>query len=144
MLLHQRGIHIPLYFAREYHRLQAPYVTAKSECRPHLGGHAAGHVGCGRVAQSACQLAGTAGVLGGGYMVKSGIDKHAEAKLHAQSLEELSRSLNSEIQPHTIELQDRTVTLTGTVDQQYNQWRQILQEMYRSETGQPPAAEAAK
>ena len=112
-----------------------------------LAGAAAIITGCGAndpYARSACQLAGTAGVLGGGYMVKSGIDKHAEAKLHAQSLEELSRSLNSEIQPHTIELQDRTVTLTGTVDQQYNQWRQILQEMYRSETGQPPAAEAAK
>jgi hypothetical protein len=103
--------------------------------------------GCGAnssYGRSACQLAGTAGVIGGGYMVKSGIDKHAEAKLHAQSLEELSRSLNAEIQPHTIQLQDRTVTLTGTVDQQYNQWRQILQKMYSNETGQPPPAEAAK
>jgi hypothetical protein len=27
------------------------------------------------------------------------------------------------------------VTLTGTVDQQYAQWREILQQMYRAETG---------
>lgn len=101
--------------------------------------------GCGAnnpYARNACQLAGTAGVVGGAYMVKSGMDKRAEAKLHAKSLEELSSSLNSEIKPHTMELQNRTVTLTGTVDQQYEQWRQILKEMYTNETGQTQASAA--
>lgn len=107
-----------------------------------LAGAAAIITGCGAdnpYARNACQLAGTAGVIGGGYMVKSGMDKRSEAKLHAQSLEELSRSLNSEIQPHTMELKDRTVTLTGTVDQQYQQWREILHQMYINETGNTQA-----
>ena len=110
-----------------------------------LAGAAAIITGCGSnnaYARNACQLAGTAGVIGGGYMVKSGLDKRSEAKLHAQSLEELSKSLNSEIKPHTMELKDRTVTLTGTVQQQYDQWRKILHEMYVNETGQTQASAA--
>jgi hypothetical protein len=36
------------------------------------------------------------------------------------------------------------VTLSGTVDQQYAQWREILQEIYRTETGAEPAPAPAR
>ncbi|MFQ5660399.1 MAG: hypothetical protein ACE5GZ_08220 [Gammaproteobacteria bacterium] len=84
-------------------------------------------------------VASTAGVVGigaGTYMIKSGLDKKEESKIHIEALKELGSSLNAEVQPHTITLEDRTVTLSGTVDDQYAQWRQILKDIYRTETGQ--------
>ncbi len=84
----------------------------------------------------AARTAGWVGIGAGAYTFKSGLDKREEAKLHSQTLEELGTSLNAEIEPHTIELRDRTVTLTGTVEEQYSQWREILREIYLTETGQ--------
>ena len=88
---------------------------------------------------AAVQSLGVMGGFMGGYgayaLYKSGMEKNSEAKMHLQSLKEIAQSLDSAIKPHTIQLQDRTVTLTGSVDQQYAQWRDILHEMYMKETG---------
>jgi hypothetical protein len=84
------------------------------------------------------RAAGAVGIGAGAYMIKSGIDKGAEAKIHAETLKELAASLDTQIEPHNIELEERTVTLTGTVEQQYAQWRAILLEIYQTETGQQP------
>lgn len=86
------------------------------------------------------RTAGMVGIGAGAYTFKSGLDKREEAKMHSQALEELSTSLNAEIEPHTMELQDRTVTLTGTVEEQYSQWREILRDIYLTETGQQETA----
>ena len=75
------------------------------------------------------------GVLGGAYMIKSGLDKRAESQIHLEALQELGGSFEAEMQPQVIELEDRTVTLTGTVDNQYDQWREILHDIYVTETG---------
>jgi len=85
------------------------------------------------------RTARTAGVLGigaGAYMLKSAMDKNSEAQIHSAALRELSASLDAEIAPHSLALEDRTVTLTGTVDEQYRQWRAILRELHEAETGQ--------
>ena len=37
--------------------------------------------------------------------------------------------------PKVIELEDRSIMLTGTVEEQYEQWQDILMEIYRTETG---------
>ena len=63
------------------------------------------------------------------------MDKRAESKLHAETLLELGSSLGAEINPQVIELDERSVTLTGTVEQQYGQWREVLQGIYAEETG---------
>jgi hypothetical protein len=81
------------------------------------------------------RAAGTVGILGGAAMVKSGFDKRAESKMHAETLQELGGSLGAEIDPQVIELDDRSVTLTGTVQDQYGQWREILHGIYATETG---------
>jgi len=82
------------------------------------------------------QAAGAVGIGAGAYVFKSGLDKKEEAQMHVQALKELGDSLNSEVEPHTITLEDRTVTLSGTVDDQYTQWRRILHDIYMTETGQ--------
>ncbi len=81
------------------------------------------------------RTAGQVGIISGGVLLTQGFKYRAEAKMHVSALEELGSSLGSEVTPSVIELEDRTVTLTGTADEQYEQWRDILRELYRSETG---------
>ncbi|UTA46646.1 hypothetical protein L1F30_10775 [Simiduia sp. 21SJ11W-1] len=81
------------------------------------------------------RVAGQVAVAAGGYMVKSGFDKREEAKMHSDMLIELGDSLEAAIEPQVIELEDRTITLSGTVENQYDQWRELLKEIYKAETG---------
>jgi hypothetical protein len=78
--------------------------------------------------------AGQVAVIGGGYVVKSGFDKSAQADIHVEALQELGDSLEAEIEPHVIEMEDRTITLSGTVENQYDQWREILKDIYILDT----------
>ena len=82
------------------------------------------------------RTAGAVGIGAGAAAVMSGLNKREEAKVHAEALEEISASLDAEMQPHTMKLEDRTITLSGSVNEQYGQWRQILKEIYNTETGQ--------
>lgn len=81
------------------------------------------------------RTAGSVAILGGGYLLKSGLEKRNETQIHVQALEELGMSLEAEITPHVIEVQDRTVMLTGNAEDQYAQWREILADIYRAEIG---------
>ena len=74
-------------------------------------------------------------VIGGGYLLKSGLEKRAEAQIHVQALEELGMSLEAEITPQVIDLEDRSITLSGNVEEQYAQWRQLLADIYAAEIG---------
>ena len=86
--------------------------------------------------------AGAVGVLGGGALLKSGLEKRAESNIHSLALEELGQSLDAEITPRVIELEDRTVRLTGNVEDQYGQWRELLADIYAAELAalEPPEA----
>ena len=86
------------------------------------------------------QAAGAVGIGAGATAVMSGLNKREEAKVHSEALEEISASLDAEIEPHTIGLENRTVTLSGSVNEQYAQWQQILKDIYASETGQTGTA----
>lgn len=79
--------------------------------------------------------AGSVAIAGGAYALKSSFDKKAESQIHVEALRELGTSLEREVTPAVIELDDRTITLTGTVDEQYDAWQDILHELYRTETG---------
>jgi hypothetical protein len=81
------------------------------------------------------RAAGNVAILGGGFLLKSGLEKRNEAQIHVQALEELGLSLEAEITPQVIELEDRTVTLNGNVEDQYAQWRALLADIYRTEIG---------
>jgi len=84
----------------------------------------------------ATQTSGAVGVGAGAYLIKSGFDKQAEARMHMEALEELGQSLENEVAPRVINLEDRTVTLTGTVEEQYAQWREILEDIYAADRGE--------
>ena len=78
--------------------------------------------------------AGAVGIGAGALLFKSGLDRSAEAEIHSLALQELAESLDAETEPHRVELSDQTVTLSGTVEEQYQQWREILREIYLAET----------
>ncbi|MCP4513413.1 MAG: hypothetical protein GY826_44225 [Fuerstiella sp.] len=60
--------------------------------------------------------------------------------MQVETLREIAASLDAEIEPHSVALEDQTVTLSGTVEQQYDQWREILRQIYIAETGNIAAA----
>lgn len=96
-----------------------------------LGGLAAATSG----GNYATQTGGAVGVGAGAYLIKSGFDKQAEAKLHSDALEEMAESLENEVAPRVFSLDDRTITLTGSVEEQYAQWKEVLADIYVSEIG---------
>ena len=81
------------------------------------------------------QYGGTVGIIGGAMMIKSGIAKRADAQLHIEVLRELGTSAEAEIMPHTIELENESIALQGSVNEQYEELRRILRKIYRTEMG---------
>ncbi|MCY4263716.1 MAG: hypothetical protein OXE78_02535 [Gammaproteobacteria bacterium] len=82
------------------------------------------------------QASGAVGVGAGAYLIKSGFDRQNEARMHMEAMEELGQSLEDAVAPQVITLDDRTITLSGTVEEQYAQWRDILADLYAEELGQ--------
>jgi len=81
------------------------------------------------------RVAGQVGILAGARVFANSFLKTEEALGHSSTLRELGASLESELEPSIVDLQDRSVTLSGTVDDQYQEWRRILGEMFRLEEG---------
>ncbi len=78
---------------------------------------------------------GTATAAVGGYLIKSGLEKKASKTKFIEDLSEMGASLEAEIEPQVIKLDDRTVTLSGTVEAQYEQWKTLLKKIYVTERG---------
>ena len=79
--------------------------------------------------------ASTATAAVGGFILKSGLEKKQQSAAYNESVAEMGSSLEAEIAPQVIELEDRTVTLTGTVMVQYEQWQELLHKIYKQERG---------
>ena len=85
----------------------------------------------------------TAGAAGGVAAVLSGIKKYADAKVAAQEVKELALSFQGEATPQVVELEGRTLKLAGTAEEQYREWRRLLGDIYREESGGVQAVPAA-
>jgi hypothetical protein len=77
----------------------------------------------------------TAGVIGGTASVLSGLKKYSDARVQAQALKELSQSFQSEVAPQVVDVEGRTLRLTGTAEEQYREWRELLQQLYTEDNG---------
>ena len=80
-------------------------------------------------------------VLGGAAALKSGADKRSEAVIHRDSIEELGSSFTSEAKPLVVEVDGKTVELTGSAETQYEQWRDLIGQIYSAETGNIDSSE---
>jgi len=94
---------------------------------------------CARVADAARY----GGIAGGVAGVISGYKKREEAKIHTESIKEISGSFQTEAAPLVVDVEGRTLRLTGTAEEQYAEWRRLLHELYKEETGLVPTAPAA-
>jgi hypothetical protein len=74
-----------------------------------------------------------AGAIGGVTSVLSGLKKYADARTHAQAFGELARSFQSEVAPQVVDVEGRSLRLTGTAEEQYREWRQMLREYQADE-----------
>ena len=98
----------------------------------------AGGLYAGAESQTWAGDAAAAGAVTGGIgAVRSGFKRKKEAEIHAASLRELSQSLGTEITPYVLDIEGRTIELSGTAQEQYAQWRGILREIYAQETALP-------
>jgi hypothetical protein len=50
-------------------------------------------------------------------------------------LKELSQSFQAEVAPQVVDVEGRTLRLTGSAEEQYREWRELLRQLYLEETG---------
>ncbi|NKB34602.1 MAG: hypothetical protein GKR91_16030 [Pseudomonadales bacterium] len=136
-----RQMRLPYDSWREqsYHETITLRELEASAKRRFIAGAAAVVGGLAAATQGSNYATATGGAFGvgaGAYLIKSGFDKQAEARIHMEALEELGQSLENEVAPQVINLDDRTITLSGSVEEQYEQWREILADLYAAEVGQ--------
>jgi hypothetical protein len=86
-------------------------------------------------------VCGTPGVFGGFEPKKRSeqVQREAEArkKSHIEELRELGASLASDMTPLLVEVEGKVLQLTGSVEAQYASWRELLREIFATETGLP-------
>ena len=71
-------------------------------------------------------------------MIRTSQVRKQEKKLHSDTLEELSASFDDEMEPMIVEVQGTQHRLTGTADVQYQEWRDLLQQIFVAESGFVP------
>lgn len=107
-------------------------LRAKSKQRI-IGGTAAILAGIGGIYSSDNPYVDASGVVSvgaGAAMIISGISKRQEAEQYADKLREIGIDAEAELVPTTLDLENQTVRLSGSVDEQYNQLRDVLKRLY--------------
>ena len=77
-------------------------------------------------------------MIGGAAAIYSGMQKKEESAMNRAVIEELGASFSSEAQPLVFEVDGETLRLTGSAEQQYSRWREILRKIYAREAGLLP------
>lgn len=85
----------------------------------------------GRVASDALMYIGT-------DMLRAAAARRRDRTMHSESLKELSSSFDQSVQPLIVKVRGTEHRLTGTVDAQFQQWRDLLKQLFMSETGFGP------
>jgi len=75
------------------------------------------------------------GISQGIETIFEGLTRRSEAKMHIESIKELSESFGSEAAPMVVTVEGEARRLTGTAAAQYESWRRLLKQIYESETG---------
>lgn len=71
-------------------------------------------------------------------MIRSSQVRKQEKRLHTETLEELSTDFDDSIKPMVVEIQGTQHRLTGTAEAQYDEWRQLLRQIFIQESGFVP------
>lgn len=126
--------------AESYQEVIATRQLKKESNARMVGGIAAvaGGILAATSGNNAAQMGGIMAAGAGGMLIKSSLEKRQEAQMHIEALAELGESLEVALEPRVIELEDRTITLTGNAEAQYAQWKELLKQIYDAERGIDP------
>ena len=80
-------------------------------------------------------------LIAGVAVYKDGANAAEEAIIHRAAIIELSQSLQADVQPLVVEVDGETLELTGSLDEQYRQWRVLLEKIYQQDIGLPPESD---
>ncbi|MEA3230592.1 MAG: hypothetical protein U9Q05_02415 [Thermodesulfobacteriota bacterium] len=88
----------------------------------------------------------TSMIIIGGQVIVDGFNISKQTEIHSAAIKELSDSFGSEMQPIVMEFEGKKYELTGSAEEQFNRWRELLRQIYIKETGFDPevAADAGK
>ena len=78
---------------------------------------------------------GVAGVGGGAMMILSGLKKKQEAAQLSERLLEIGDDAETKLVPTTIQLENETIRLEGSVEEQYEALRVLLRDLYYKDLG---------
>ena len=91
---------------------------------------AAAEDGSAKEGDRSAENAAVAGALAGGALIAGAFrDNHLHQNA-VKEINELSRSLHNSIRPTRLDLNGKVVTLSGTVQDQFGQWRSLLADIY--------------
>lgn len=77
-------------------------------------------------------------ILVGGQVFVQGLNISREAEIHSAAIKELSESFGGEMQPVVMEFEGKQYELTGSAEEQFKRWRELLKQIYIAETGFDP------
>jgi hypothetical protein len=77
-------------------------------------------------------------VVIGGQVIMDGFNISKEAEIHEAAIQELSDSFSGEMKPVVMEFEGQQYELTGSAEEQFQQWRELLRRIYYAETGFEP------
>ena len=81
------------------------------------------------------RIAQTVAIDRGWRTIMDAFAQHRAASIHREEIKELSESFVAEAAPMVVQIEGETMRLTGTAEAQYESWRKLLREIYRTETG---------
>jgi hypothetical protein len=74
-------------------------------------------------------------ILIGGQVIVNGFNVTKEAEIHSAAIKELSESFGSEMKPIVMEFEGKQYELNGSAQEQFKHWRELLRQIYITETG---------
>jgi len=83
------------------------------------------------------QKSSAVGVAAGTQQLEESLDISEQSQIHQAALQELGVSLASDIEPIQLTMEKDIISLSGTAEEQFTQWQQLLQEIYSIEFGSP-------
>jgi hypothetical protein len=98
----------------------------------------AGAIAAGSSNSGSMAAVQTSMIVIGSQVLINGFNVSKEAEIHEAAIQELSESFSSEMQPVVMEFEGRQYELTGSAEEQFNQWRALLRSIYFAETGFDP------
>jgi len=98
----------------------------------------AGAIAAGSIDSSSTGALQVGMILMGGQVIISGFNVSKEAEIHEAAIQELSESFSSEMKPVVMEFEGKQYELTGSAEEQFKQWRELLRKIYFAETGFEP------